>query len=326
MGGTTFDHYAPGANVADAFRDASDEAAYEHGHGGYTGTLAEKPSYVVITNTPMLEAEAYKLAHDLIDKGDPRIDDKWGPAGAIPVVKSDRTVNVTGFAYTEGQEGSLEEAVKPLVKLRKGETIKNIWVSGYSSPTPAGYGRVTRRMNCSAQVTIAKPPTTRTQTLTVKISGPGPASGMDYQAEDRAIRKAVTDGLRLKKNESVVGYYVKQKTPGKPKVTAVAPKGGTETRYTITNSQHSRWETGLKSQAEARAKATELANNPPRFNEGRDLTFEVEGVTRRADGQPLVRVARSIADFTVEVEVTIKFAEVGQQNPDGWLFFGWASC
>lgn len=319
MGGTTFDHYAAGVDVASAFRDARDEAGYEHGHGGYSGTLAEKGEYVVITHTPMLDAEAHKMANDLINKCDPRIDDKWGPAGAIPVVKSVRTVNVSGFAYTEGKEGDLEAAVKPLVKLRKGETIKNVHVSRYDAPR-AGYGRVTRRMNCSAQVVINKPPTTRDQTLTVKIPG-----GADWQADDKAIREALNANLKLKANESLVGYYTKEKTPGKPKVTAVATKGGTETRYTISNSQHATWERGLKSQAEARAKATELANTPSRFDEGRDLTFEVTGVTRRSDGQPLVKVTRTISDFTVEVVATIKFAEVAG-NPDGWLFFGWASC
>lgn len=46
MGATTFSQYALGKTVAEAFASAKYEAQYMHGHGGYSGTLAEKGSYV----------------------------------------------------------------------------------------------------------------------------------------------------------------------------------------------------------------------------------------------------------------------------------------
>ena len=100
MGGTTFETWQMGhPNVGVAFDRAYDQAVHEHGHGGYTGTLAEKGDYVVIDDEPRPLAEARRLAQRLIEAGDQRIDDKWGPAGAIAIadekaVKS-RTAEVT---------------------------------------------------------------------------------------------------------------------------------------------------------------------------------------------------------------------------------------
>lgn len=41
---------------SDAFLIAKDAAAHENGHGGYTGTLAEKHSYVMITRARSSQA------------------------------------------------------------------------------------------------------------------------------------------------------------------------------------------------------------------------------------------------------------------------------
>ena len=45
MGGTTFTQTVVAPDAATAFSRASEEAAWEYGHGGYTGTIAEKPGY-----------------------------------------------------------------------------------------------------------------------------------------------------------------------------------------------------------------------------------------------------------------------------------------
>ena len=83
MGGTTFITVGKGSTVQEAFMDAKHQAAYEHGHGGYTGTIAEKSSFVMVTSETLDQNMALALANQLIDQGDKRIDDKWGPAGAI---------------------------------------------------------------------------------------------------------------------------------------------------------------------------------------------------------------------------------------------------
>jgi hypothetical protein len=87
MGATEFfthikDHGKP-ATAAEAFEVAVYSALYDHGHSGYSGTIAEKHNFDVIESapTPMLRARA--IAEKMVEDGDERIDDKWGPAGAI---------------------------------------------------------------------------------------------------------------------------------------------------------------------------------------------------------------------------------------------------
>jgi hypothetical protein len=85
MGGTTFSCTAQGGTVGEAFHNAVEQALYDYGHAGYTGTIAECEGYTVIQSLPLTMAEAVNLGNKLIDDDDPRINDKWGPAGAIYV-------------------------------------------------------------------------------------------------------------------------------------------------------------------------------------------------------------------------------------------------
>ena len=52
MGGTTFLVTLAAATISDAYRDAVAEAHYECGHGGYSGTIAEKSGYVDFGTLP----------------------------------------------------------------------------------------------------------------------------------------------------------------------------------------------------------------------------------------------------------------------------------
>ena len=72
--------------IEDAFRACVDQACYDYGHRGYTGTIAEKAEYVIIQKDPLPFDQAQGLARSLFDESDSRIDDKWGPAGAIPLL------------------------------------------------------------------------------------------------------------------------------------------------------------------------------------------------------------------------------------------------
>ena len=81
MGATPFEYTGDGKSAEEAFLNARDEALFDHGHAGYTGTLAEKNDYIMVA---LPEGEdAYAYAARLIEEGDERIDDKWGPAGCI---------------------------------------------------------------------------------------------------------------------------------------------------------------------------------------------------------------------------------------------------
>ena len=45
MGACDFDMCVGGRSIADAFKNAVDDALYWHGHAGYSGTIAEKDGY-----------------------------------------------------------------------------------------------------------------------------------------------------------------------------------------------------------------------------------------------------------------------------------------
>jgi hypothetical protein len=98
MGAEEFEQIGEGANLQDAFIKAREAAAWENGHGGYTGTLAEKDSYLDLTSqvahlkTPQeridaVQADAARFNFDkqAYEPGTlwEKIQDKWGPAGAI---------------------------------------------------------------------------------------------------------------------------------------------------------------------------------------------------------------------------------------------------
>ncbi len=81
MGATTFAVRSKGKTAQEAFGAAIQEATWESGHAGYTGTIAEKSSFVMIAVPAGRKPGEY--ADSLIDDGDARIDDKWGPAGCV---------------------------------------------------------------------------------------------------------------------------------------------------------------------------------------------------------------------------------------------------
>jgi len=113
MGSCDFSVKAKGKTPQAAFNAAVDQAAYDHGHGGYTGTIAEKSSFVMIHDTPATVAVKLKMfplrddcgvsdtslverllstdtalatrtiPEALMELEDDRIDDKWGPAGCV---------------------------------------------------------------------------------------------------------------------------------------------------------------------------------------------------------------------------------------------------
>ena len=86
MGACDFQTSSVGKTAEGAFREAVKQAEYDHGHSGYSGTIAEKQDFVMIPfDKEGDETAAQKLASELIEKSDDRIDDKWGPAGCIEI-------------------------------------------------------------------------------------------------------------------------------------------------------------------------------------------------------------------------------------------------
>lgn len=57
MGGCDFDVVARGPSAKEAFRLAVEQAQYESGHGGYTGTIAEKSGFIMLPPSEAQMAE-----------------------------------------------------------------------------------------------------------------------------------------------------------------------------------------------------------------------------------------------------------------------------
>lgn len=62
----------------EAFNYIVKETQYQKGHGGYTGTIAEKGSFQMIRVPDGEDPITY--ADHLLDSDDVRANDKWGPA------------------------------------------------------------------------------------------------------------------------------------------------------------------------------------------------------------------------------------------------------
>lgn len=70
-----------GESPSRAFDIGTHEAKLAFGNNGFTGTLADKGSFVVIRCPKHHDPEAYALG--LLARNDPRIADMWSPAGMI---------------------------------------------------------------------------------------------------------------------------------------------------------------------------------------------------------------------------------------------------
>lgn len=83
MGAREFKTMASGTTATEAFRTAIEDALHKYGHAGYTGSIAEKNSFVMITKPA--DKDLHDFIEELYDKEDKRIMDKWGDAGCIKV-------------------------------------------------------------------------------------------------------------------------------------------------------------------------------------------------------------------------------------------------
>ena len=79
-GGSDFSVFVPIADASKAFQRAVEDARHESGHGGYSGTIAEKHGFEIRRRDPMSREEAAQFANK-----DAEHNEKWGDAYAIPV-------------------------------------------------------------------------------------------------------------------------------------------------------------------------------------------------------------------------------------------------
>ena len=81
MGASYFEDIGEGATAQEAFDALVEQAYWDFGHNGYTGTICEKRRWQMATEEIMDEKDARELADDLAST-EP-FSSKWDPAGAI---------------------------------------------------------------------------------------------------------------------------------------------------------------------------------------------------------------------------------------------------
>lgn len=94
MSAEQFQITATGTTPQQAFTNAVQECRYYNGHGGYTGTIAEKQTFTMASPTSLSESEAQALIDETIDT---TYTDKWGPAGCIHIKTSNQQFNTYIF-------------------------------------------------------------------------------------------------------------------------------------------------------------------------------------------------------------------------------------
>jgi len=114
MGASFFTTISHGNTIGEAFDEAVRRAQYDHGHSGYTGTIAEKPGYYEFTfesldralevhrlynewSDEMTEAERRDaVGAELWDRITEVCEQKWDPCAAIKI--DDNTWVFFGYA------------------------------------------------------------------------------------------------------------------------------------------------------------------------------------------------------------------------------------
>ena len=85
MGATDFMIWSKGKTAKEAFKTARDQALYESGHGGYTGTIAEKHEFrtILAGGRELTREKIREHAEKLLNNEAHWTNDKWGPAACI---------------------------------------------------------------------------------------------------------------------------------------------------------------------------------------------------------------------------------------------------
>lgn len=95
MGAEWFETVAEGRTAKEAFTEAVEHAQYMSGHGGYTGTIAEKTNFIMVDLPEGWTERGFDLAEFCSDLD---VDDKWGPAGCVKVPDKENTWLFFGWA------------------------------------------------------------------------------------------------------------------------------------------------------------------------------------------------------------------------------------
>ena len=97
MGAEVFYNRRKGTQSSELFKEEVENACYENGHGGYTGTIAEKSDFTMSSKPSDIDADVWIDMIENFDEEDKEqahyrelkkdfdvFDDKWGDALCVP--------------------------------------------------------------------------------------------------------------------------------------------------------------------------------------------------------------------------------------------------
>lgn len=148
---------------------------------------------------------------------------------------------------------------------------------------------------------------------------------VEFAAYQQGNREVITSELRILKGYDLIDFRV-TKTDPSAKVELKGTDGERETRYFIEGDGFGpyRWDAGHASQADARAFLQDWISKAEVPHYRANHSWGIYGVTRRADGAPLVRAKRLVKRAVLTVEYRME-KKPTRKTPDGWFFFGWAA-
>ena len=309
MGANFFEVESSCENLEEAFQEEVNEALSHYGNGGYTGTIAEKESYIQLSDKVMWADEAETLANKLLEENNEQISDKWGPAGALPICHPTKRVSVE----IEGSSSTDWESELARVKKDKGAV-------GFGSMLVGVFGGAdSEKIIKEYYIEVPREEAGEISTEILNLNIHGEAHGHKLK---NVVSQAVAEKYSKKKNVIVLKSKVVHQ---EPRVKVLATSGSKRsTRYVV------RADNGLnkvlgsfKTLPEAKAYARDLAKSPPPY--GGPLSLIVEGVVSAMDEEPLFTATQVILNTKTRVEVTIVKGRKPAPERDGWYFFGWAS-
>lgn len=339
MGATSFHVIRHGSNLTEVYEQAKSEYTHEYGARYDSGTIAASCGTQLVQRSPLSLTAAQDLADQLMNSGPRKYTEPNSTAWAIPVVFEDREITVTeidGSSREWSEPAAAVEAATKLLRQRKllakGEKVVSAYLTQREyndaySPKTAPFTRGV------AKVRVQKPGPPLERIVKVKLTYPGPVSWMNRDAwvplVDAKLKLSEGEEIASRCLPEFLGDALEQKV----KVAASTSKTKPVTRYLVSAPQdssiwnlmggHDTWETGFDSQAAARTWATTEAKKAAAKGKPAG-PIEITSVTRRADGSPLVQIDTAVTHTVVEVTVTIIRRPAPTEQPDGFLFFGYA--
>jgi hypothetical protein len=157
-GGSDFTVFVKGHDAQRAFKQAVDDARHERGHGGYSGSIAEKGSFKLRSSKPMSMSEAQHFVDQDIEDND-----KWGPAFAVPIseTKVKKEGELTLKVKARSRQTATEEAIKTLNAKTKPGVVVEITVQKITELKGGGAPKVEKAKGTQMYVAISRGPQDR---------------------------------------------------------------------------------------------------------------------------------------------------------------------